>query len=156
MKINKEFLKKLSSCEGRWKNYLEHYSEFSGNLLEFMELNKISTEDKLWVFTQKIKDIEKLQRKFAVFCMDRCQTDVKEIQEYQVLIMLMYESEDFGSIEHLKTTYRAAYRAAYWAADRATYWAADRAAYWAAERATDRAAEREIQLNIIKYLLRET
>lgn len=49
MIIDKQFLKSLEPCIDRWKNYLEHYSEWSGTRLEFLELEKISDRDKLWV-----------------------------------------------------------------------------------------------------------
>ena len=47
--INKEFLKSLDPCTDRWKNYLTHYSEWSGTTLEFMDLEHISDKDRLWV-----------------------------------------------------------------------------------------------------------
>lgn len=49
MIIDKQFLKSLDPCTDRWENYLEHYSDWSGTRLEFLELEKISDRDKLWV-----------------------------------------------------------------------------------------------------------
>ena len=51
-KINKEILHKLKPCIERWKNYLEHYSDFDGSLAEFLKLDKISYTDKIWVSRQ--------------------------------------------------------------------------------------------------------
>ena len=182
VKITKEILETFNPCEDRWENYMKHYSKWTGTLLGFMSLDKLSAKDKIWVFSKEYKELEVLQRRFACLCMDRCQTDIEEVNSFQLLVLLMYESTDYTSIEHLKDeAYRAAdnaaaraadwaaVRAADWAAARAADWAtaraADSAAYsaaaraadWAAARATDsaayRAAEREVQVEIIKYLL---
>ncbi len=51
--INKRVLKDLRPCADRWKNFLNHYSDWSGDLLEFTELDKITIEDKLWVLLKE-------------------------------------------------------------------------------------------------------
>ena len=137
MEITREFLESLNPCKDRWENYLKHYSDREGTLLDFMKLDKISDTDKIWVFTRKIPELEKLQRRFAVACMLFCESEKEEITAFQYLVALLYESVDYGSIEHLKDE---AYWAAYSAADRAADWAADRAADWASYRAAYRAA----------------
>ena len=50
MKLTKKYLKSLEPCRDRWRNYLKHYSTWSGSLLEFLQLDKISVKDKLWLF----------------------------------------------------------------------------------------------------------
>lgn len=47
--IDKEFLKSLKPCASRWENYLEHHADFSGTLAEFLSLDHLTIEDKLWV-----------------------------------------------------------------------------------------------------------
>jgi len=53
MRINKEFLKSLEPCDNRYNNYLEHHSDFDGSFSDFLDLDGIHYEDKLWV-TKKI------------------------------------------------------------------------------------------------------
>jgi len=47
--INKKYLKSLKPCEDRWRNYLTHYSDFEGEIIDFLTLNELSVEDKMWV-----------------------------------------------------------------------------------------------------------
>ncbi len=184
MKITREYLQQFDPCSDRWNNYLKHYSDWSGTLLEFLELENISIGDKFWLAFKDIPELEKLQREFAILCaaraVDIC--NVVELQEYFNLILLGHAE---NILQEIKTTaeywavdsaadraayrpadwaaYRAADWAAYWAAYRAADWAAyraaDGAADWAAERAADRAAdwaaEREIQLNMLQNLAEE-
>jgi len=49
MQINKEFLKSLNPCADRYENYLEHNASFDGSISDFLELDTISYEDKVWV-----------------------------------------------------------------------------------------------------------
>ncbi|MCK5343464.1 MAG: hypothetical protein KAR20_08670, partial [Candidatus Heimdallarchaeota archaeon] len=101
--INKEFIKKFGPCSDGWKNYLTLHEKFEGTLLEFLHLDGVPSSDKLWLFTQSIPEIERQQRIFAVLCMDRCQTEVSEINDLQLLVMLHWESIDYiGDIEHMK------------------------------------------------------
>jgi len=134
MQINKEFLKSLSPCKDRWKNYLKYYDNFSGSLSEFMELDKISVDDKFWLFTKEINELKDAQREFAFICADRVvsEANIKELTEFHELNIHIYES---GNLELLNSD-------EYYAADSA----ANRAAY---------NKEREIQLDIIKNLLPE-
>jgi len=47
VRINKEIIENLNPCSDRYENYLEHYSDFDGNLEEFFGLVEISHQDKL-------------------------------------------------------------------------------------------------------------
>jgi hypothetical protein len=49
IKINKYVIYKMNPCKDRFYNYLVHYSNFEGSLLEFLDLEHISPEDKIWV-----------------------------------------------------------------------------------------------------------
>ena len=49
IKINKEVISALNPCKDRFDNYLESYSNFSGDIQEFLDLANISHKDKLWV-----------------------------------------------------------------------------------------------------------
>ena len=163
MKITREFLAKLKPCTDRWENYLDYYSDFDGTWSEFFDLNKISTEDKLWVFTKAIPEIEKQQGDFALICASRAveKTKTDAVKEFFTLVIFIVQnnfyylkdSEEYRAAD--SAAYSAADRAAYRAADSAAYSAADRAADWAAYSATYRAAEREVQLEIAKNLMSE-
>jgi hypothetical protein len=138
MTINLEKLKDLEPCEDRLENYVKHYETWEGTFSEFLELEMISDLDKVWVFAY-IKEIpDNIKRRFAVWCVNQCKTEVNEINEFQKLIAELYESTGHESIEHMKDD---------------KYRAADRAAYWAAYGAADSAAERKKQVEKIKELL---
>lgn len=47
--INKDVLKALGPCANSYKNFLQHYSEFNGTLVEFLNLSEITYDDKIWV-----------------------------------------------------------------------------------------------------------
>ena len=47
--INKEVIHEFKPCADRYKNFLEHYSDFSGGLKDLFALDKITHQDKLWV-----------------------------------------------------------------------------------------------------------
>jgi hypothetical protein len=52
MKINKDIIEKLKPCKERYNNYLKHYSDFDGDLSEFIKLENITYYDKVWVFVK--------------------------------------------------------------------------------------------------------
>ena len=66
MLINKEFLKELKPCTERYKNFLEHYADFSGTMVEFLDLDKITYKDKIWVIKKAIK--RNVLKQWAVLC----------------------------------------------------------------------------------------
>ena len=180
MKITTELIKAMNPCQDSLDNYLKNYADFTGSLREFFALTEIATRDKLWVFV-RLKGIDEQLRRFAVLCMDRAQSDIQEVKDFQLLVMFLYESNNYsGDIEHLEdaeysaaygaaygaadraadsaanyAAYRAAYYAAYHAANRAADRAANYAADYAAYSAADRAAEQLIQLDIALYVTEE-
>lgn len=66
MIINKDVLKSLKPCEKRWKNFLQNYSDFNGSFDDFLDLELISYEDKIWV-AGKILSINQLVC-FSILC----------------------------------------------------------------------------------------
>ena len=52
--INKQVLHDLKPFLGRWENYLEHYSNFEWSFEEFLKLDKISYDDKIFVVKKLI------------------------------------------------------------------------------------------------------
>ena len=140
--ITKEYLKSLRPCADRFENYLCHYAKWSGSLAEFLELEKISHTDKVWVFTRSI-DKEK-QRLFAADCAEsvlhifesKYPNDDRPRKVIQVARSKITDAAD--AADAARAASRAA-RAAADAAARAASRAAD-AAYAAAYAAADAAA----------------
>ena len=171
MKINKAWLKQFNPCSNRWRNYLKHYPKWEGTLCDFLQLENISIEDKLWVIGRKYKHLEKLQRQFALQCATRAVDDCnsQEVKDYLSLVILIYESSDLSLLDSKEyraadseaywaargTAYSEAYSEVYWAAYSEAYWAAYAAADSAAHAAADSAAERDIQINMAAALAEE-
>lgn len=49
MKVNTKIIKALYPCRDRFDNWLKHYKNFDGDILDFLSLNKITASDKIWV-----------------------------------------------------------------------------------------------------------
>ena len=49
MKVSSQIIKSLQPCSGRFDNYLKHYSDFDGQIEDFISLDKITYSDKVWV-----------------------------------------------------------------------------------------------------------
>jgi len=64
--INTEIIKSLKPCANRYKVWLENYVDFDGSLLDFLELDKISAKDKIWVAV-RVMPIDLIEL-FAVDC----------------------------------------------------------------------------------------
>lgn len=52
--ITTEYIKSLNPCSDRVDNWLEHYPNFEGTLKEFLDLDKITHKDKLWIYFKSI------------------------------------------------------------------------------------------------------
>jgi len=57
--ITTEIIKNLNPCKNRLENYLNHYRDVTFTYGEFISLNKISFEDKIWVLS-KLMSLENL------------------------------------------------------------------------------------------------
>ena len=66
MIINAEKISKLNPCESRFNNYLRYYKDFEGSLEEFLALDKIAYNDKVWIFTRLATKEQNI--KWAVAC----------------------------------------------------------------------------------------
>ena len=55
MLINKRVIAELNPCKERFENFANHYSNFEGNLKEFISLENITYSDKVWVATRLLK-----------------------------------------------------------------------------------------------------
>ncbi len=54
MMINLEYVKSLNPCADRLKNAEEHYKDLEISLHDFLDLNKITHQDKLWIYFRSI------------------------------------------------------------------------------------------------------
>src|SRR5271166_3971504 len=54
MIITTQYIRKLNPCEDRLDNWNLNYKDFNGSLLEFLDLDKITHEDKVWVYFRSI------------------------------------------------------------------------------------------------------
>ena len=138
MLINKEFLKELKPCTERYKNFLEHYADFSGTMVEFLDLDKITYKDKIWVIKLVVK--REILEQWAILCAEsvlyifekECPNDKRprDCIEY----LKTGEKNKEKTLLHSRAVHAAAYtaNAAAYAAYAATYaaaYAADAAAY---------------------------
>jgi hypothetical protein len=64
--VNRYVLEGLKPCQGRFDNYLKHYFDFSGDLVEFLQLDKISISDRIWVGVRLLPRFE--LEVFAIDC----------------------------------------------------------------------------------------
>jgi hypothetical protein len=163
--INTDYILSLNPCKDRKENYLKHYRRFSGTLIEFLDLDKISHTDKIWVLTKNYNLLRESQlREFVLICASVVvdNVDIEDLTTYHTLNLLMFESgEDLRTEPAYLAAFWDAYWAAYsyWAADRAVnwavYWATDRAADWAVRsyRAADWATEEFTQIEILKNII---
>ena len=49
LQVNTDKIKALNPCDDRFENWLTHYKNFKGDILEFLSLDKITAKDKIWV-----------------------------------------------------------------------------------------------------------
>jgi len=129
-------LQEIKGIDG-WENLIKHYPNWSGSLLEFMELELISDKDKVRVFSYTTSVNDSIKREFAFICAEIAMqyTNKAEIHEFHILNLLDYNSSTFDY-----AAYYAANSAAYHAADYAAYYTAHSAAYYAANYAANSAA----------------
>ena len=66
MKVTTEIIKNLNPCIDRLEHYLEHYSDFDGTIEDFLALEMLTHNDKIWV---SVRLMSKEQRvKFSILC----------------------------------------------------------------------------------------
>lgn len=116
--INTEYLKTLNPCQNRLDNWIEHYNDWHGTLSEFLDLDKITYNDKLWVYFRSIPK----------------QYIAPIVAEFAEQVLHIYEAYNPDS-SALKEAIRCAKEN-----DKDAAYAAARAADYAAEAAADDAA----------------
>jgi len=66
MKITTQIIKDLNPCEDRLDNFMEHYPDFDGDHEDFLLLDKITHNDKIWVILRLMERID--IEVFAIDC----------------------------------------------------------------------------------------
>jgi hypothetical protein len=151
IKVNRKIVKALNPCSRVWNRY--KHINFSGDLVEFLQLDKISISDRIWVGVRLLPRFE-----VEVFAID-CAFSAAEYAAYAANAAARAEyaaanaayAADDAAYAADDAAYSAAYAAAYTASDAAR---ATNAAAYAASDAADaaRAAERDRQLEALIYL----
>lgn len=147
MIINKEIIGKFNPCKERFDNFIEQYPTFNGSFDEFLDLENITYEDKIWV-AKKVLNKNQLVH-FGILCAESVlnifEAKYPEDKRVRNCIELLKSKKDFSilSSEEKEEIWKArneARFAATYAADAATYavHAATYAAYaaYAADHAT--------------------
>jgi hypothetical protein len=49
IQINTDKIKSFNPCKDRFDNWVEQYGDFNGDILDFLDLDKITETDKIWV-----------------------------------------------------------------------------------------------------------
>jgi len=148
--VNSKIIKSLLPCEDRLVNYLKHYNEFNFDILEFLALDKITTEDKIWVSVRLMP--KELVAAFAVDCASRASTYAAKSSNYDAAsyadLAASYAAKAASLASYVQD---ASYAASY--ADLAAHAAYDASSY-AALTADLAAEERELQLKSIAQLIK--
>ena len=168
--INLEYIKQFNPCQSGIHRYIDAgYENFSGSIVEFLELEKLSFDDKKWVVFHENQKLlsDNLMREFALMCSLRAveRVGIPEVTYlYDIALIEYISGEKMDSAAYYAADSAARYAARY-AADSAAYYAAryaadsaaDSAAYYAAYSAaysaTNRSIEEKIQLDILINLI---
>jgi len=89
MKITSEIIANLRPCSDRFYNFLKHYGTYDGDLQNFVTLDKITYDDKVWVFTRLATP--KQNSKWAELIADSAQ-DIKSDGSIQSSVREAYVS----------------------------------------------------------------
>jgi hypothetical protein len=143
IRVNKEIIKSLKPCADRYENYLKYYSDFDGQLEEFLDLEKITYQDKIWLAVRLMPRF--LVEVFAIDCAVRSAADAAANANSAAYADAAADSAAYANsaAAAADAADSAAYAAAY-ASNASAYAAADAAAY---------AAERQNQIESIIYLI---
>jgi hypothetical protein len=147
MKLNTEMITKLNPCASRFDNFKQHNPEFDSTMVEFLKLDNITYDDKIWVATKLLTKNQLVN--WSILCAesvkylfeskypnDKCLTELFNYLKSGLDFENLTEVQRTEVIRLRSATY-ATYAAS--AAD-ATYAAADAAAaYAAADAAADAA-----------------
>ncbi len=149
MTINTKILRELKPCKDRLENWLLHYKDFEGDFIEFLELEKLTPQDKVWVAVRVLP--RELLEVFVIDCASRALL-YGDTAYTAAAYTASASAADYASASASAAAYTAyAYAAAYTAAAYTAY--AYAAAYTASASAADTAdTEREHQIDALVML----
>ncbi len=145
MLVTTKIVSELNPCADRFDNFTNEYPDYSGTLREFLKLDKITYDDKVWVFT-RLLDKDTLVR-WSI----KCAESVKHIYDNKMkdnkldsVFETLKSIKDFNNmseneIQLAESAARSVEAAAWWAAGAAR--SAARLAARSVEAATRLAAE---------------
>jgi len=157
--VNSDIIKSLTPCEDILVNYVKHYNELNFDILEFLHLDKISAEDKVWISVRLMP--VNLVEAFVMDCASRASTYAAKSVLKSYATYAAQAAADTASYTASYASYAAyAAQAASYAARTASHAAYDASyaihkASYAAKAAADLAyaEERELQLKSIAQLI---
>ena len=66
IKVDSQIIASLNPCKDRLDNWTKHYSGFKGDLVKFLDLKDITSQDKIWVAVRLLPRF--LAEVFAIDC----------------------------------------------------------------------------------------
>jgi hypothetical protein len=91
--INTKKIKSLRPCKDRFENWKKHYGGKEFNILKFLELDKITAHDKIWV-SERLLPRELVE----VFAIDCASVDAAEVVRENQVDALITLAKDWGLI----------------------------------------------------------
>jgi len=149
MKITTQIIKDLNPCEDRLDNFMEHYPDFDGDHEDFLLLDKITHNDKIWVILRLMERID--IEVFAIDCVVSASAAAAAAAASAAAAAAAAAYAAAASAYAAAAAAAAAYAYAY-VYDASTAYAASAAAASAAASA----AEKERQLDAICYLINKS
>ncbi len=138
VKVNTKVISDLKPCTDRYNNWVNHYNDFDGDILEFLELENITARDKVWVSLKILPRF--IVEVFAIDCAFRANAAAADAAAYAAA------AADAAAYAAAAADAAAAAAYAAYAAD-----AADAAAAYAAYAAS---IERENQVDSLIMLIK--
>jgi hypothetical protein len=131
LEITTEIISKLNPCKDRFDNFKTHYPNFNSDLVEFIKLEEISYNDKIWVITRlfSVEQNRSLAFKCAYSVLPIYENKYTEKKELRITLEAYMQDRSEENRVKLKNVASAATTAAAYAADA---YAAAYAAYAAA------------------------
>jgi hypothetical protein len=124
IKVNTEVIKKLKPCTDRFENWLEHYEKFDGNITEFLSLDQIGCNDKIWVTMRLVpKDLAVTFSIDCVFAAYAYYTNASAAfaDAAAAAAYAAHATYDYAAEYTAAASYAASYTASYAASYTATY-----------------------------------
>ncbi len=147
MRINTKVITALNPCRARLDNWMDHYSDFNGDVSKFFKLPRISHADKIWVGLQLIdKDAAIIFAIDCAFTASNIASEITAARAYASYYAKTAISEATNAIDTIDTgSFNSVYQAATYSAYASHAFYNSYSAY---------AAERKRQLESLLYLIK--